>query len=170
MEHLCKVYQKRWLLALYILGSLIVMAVATVYMNYAEAFSAECSMQELRGCCFEDPVFYTLLGKVLLSYFGFCVFIFVFMLIKPYCLFYLNKEGFWAQDYGFVKWKNVENIGIKNIACQTVITFTVKNKDELDVPFITRFFRMFHRGDYFIELSSSYNEVNEVYKKMKSYV
>ena len=84
--------------------------------------------------------------------------------------FYLNKEGFWAQDYGFVKWENIENIGIKNIACQTVITFTVKNKDELDVPFMTKIFRFFHKGDYFIELSSSYNEVNEVYKKMKSYV
>ena len=170
MEKFCKVYQKRSSLIMYIVGSLFIMTIAAIYMNFADVFSMECSMQEFRGCCFENPIFYAVLGKGLLTYFGFCIAVFTFMLVRPYCLFYLNDEGFWAQDYGFVRWENVADIGLKNIACQTVISFSVKNKDELKVPFMTKIFKFFNRGDYYIELSSSYNEVNEVLKMMKSYV
>lgn len=170
MEDYCRVYQKRCSLILYILGSLAVMCVASVYMLNANLLSDECSMQSFRGCCFENPIFYYTLGRGLMVYFGFCIAVFIFLLIKPYCLFYLNDKGFWAQDYGFIEWENVEDISIENIGYQTVIVFKPKDSSSLSIPLWKKFIKFFNKNKYFIELTGNFDEVNEVYKLMRNYV
>ncbi len=170
MEGTYKVYQRRIPIVLYLIGSIVILTVAAFYMHSPDSFSNVCIMQEIRGCCFDNPIFYYVLGKGLVTYFGLCIAVFILLLIRPYCLFYMNDGGFWTQDYGFVKWDNVAGLNIKNLACQTVICFDVKDKENFKVPLVTKLIRIFSKVGYYVELSRSYSEVNEVYKKMQAYV
>ena len=170
MTKYCKVFQKRSSLLLYIIGSLAIIGISLIYINNAVTFSEVCSSQAFKGGCFENPLYYSAIGKVLLTYFGLCIGVFLGLLIRPYCLFYLNEEGFWTKNYGFVKWDNVSEIDIENIGFQTVIHFTAKDETLIKMPITTKISRFFKKKKLYIELTGTFNEVNEVYKIMKSYV
>lgn len=168
MANYCEVFQKRSSLLVYILGSVLVLLVGYFYMHNAVELSDQCN--PIRGCCFQDPMLYYILGKGLVGYFGLCIFAFTCMLISPYRLFYLNDDGFWTKDYGFVNWDNVSKIYMDNIAYQTAIFFAVKDDKNIKISFFKKIIRFFRKGDLYIELSAGFNEVNEVFKLMKPHV
>lgn len=165
MSNYCEVYQKRSSLLLYILGSILVLLVGCFYMNNAVILSDQCN--PIRGCCFEDPMLYYILGKGLVGYFGLCIFAFTCMLISPYRLFYMNDEGFWTKDYGFITWDNVNKLYMDNIAYQTVIFFGVKSPEKLNLTLLKKIVSFIKKGDLYIELSAGFEEVNQVFKLMK---
>ena len=170
MDKNCKVFQKRSSLILYILGSFAIIAISLVYVNNAELFSEICSSQAFKGSCFENPIYYSLFGKALLTYFILCIMLFVWMLIKPDCLFYVKEDGFWCKSYGFIKWSNVSDLNIKNVGFQTVICFKLRDLSETKMPLLTKFSKPYRTKNFYIELSASFDEVNEIYKIMKSHV
>jgi hypothetical protein len=165
MANYCEIFQKRSSLIFYIIGSAIVLGLGYFYMHNAIELSDQCN--PIRGCCFEDPLLYYLVGKSLIGYFGLCIFVFTFMLLSPYRLFYLNDDGFWTKDYGFVKWEQVTKLYMDNIAYQTAIFFNVKDNTQLKLTLFKKIVRLFRKGDLYIELSSGFDEVNEVFKLMK---
>lgn len=170
MEKYCKVFQKRGSLIVYILGSLAVIGISLIYINNAEVFSEACSSQAFKGCCFENPFMYSLLGKILLIYFSLCILFFVGMMIKPDCLFYVTDEGFWCKHYGFIEWNNIADLSIRNVGFETVIWFQVKDITKTKMPILTKFSRPYRMRNFYISLTGAFDEVNEVYKLMKSYV
>ena len=164
------IYQKRTSLILYILGSIAIMAVSMVYINNAETFSEICNSQAFKGGCFENPIMYSGIGHMLLWYFSLCILFFLGMMIKPSCLFYINEEGFWCKHYGFIKWDNVTDLSIKNVGFETVIFFDLRDIKQTKMPILTKLSRLYKPNNFYIKLSGSFNDVNEVYKTMKSYV
>lgn len=166
MANYCEVFQKRSTLILYILGSIFVLFIGYFYMSNAIELSDQCN--PIRGCCFSDPLLYYTLGKGLVSYFGLCIFAFTYMLISPYRLFYLNDDGFWTKDYGFIKWEDVTKLYMDNIAYQTAIFFNVKDIKKINLTLFQKIIRHFKKGDLYIELSSGFNEVNEVFRLMRT--
>jgi hypothetical protein len=166
MANYCEIYQKRTPLVLYIIGSILLLCLGYFYMSNAIELSDQCN--PIRGCCFENPELYYVFGKGLIAYFGLCVFAFTWMLINPYRLFYLNDEGFWTKDYGFIKWENVSKLYMDNMAYQTVIFFGVKNSKNIKMTFLKKIMSNFKNGDLSIEISTNYDEVNDVFKLMRT--
>lgn len=170
MEQYYKVFQKRSSLIFYIIGSLAIIGISLVYINNAETFSEVCSSQAFKGGCFENPLMYALLGKMLLIYFSLCILFFIGMIIKPDCLFYVTNDGFWCKHYGFINWDNVADICVKNVGFDTVICFQLKDIKKTKMPIFTKLSKQYRTKNFYITLSESFDKVNEVYKLMKSYV
>ncbi len=172
MENMFEVYQKRNTLALYIIGCLIFIGIAFLYIKYAEVFSNACQMGEFSQCCFSNPLYYFVIGKGLLAYFSLCLLLFCYLLIRPYKLFYMNTEGFWSKEYGFINWDNISDLHMGNIALQTAICFNVKDKTALKIPFYNKISQTINKvlygREFFIGFSGTYDMVYEIFKIMKS--
>lgn len=167
MEDYCQIFQKRSSLIGYIVACLIVIAFGCFYLVNANILGGQCDIES--SFCVKSPLYYEMLGRGVVTYFGLCGVVFIFMTIKPYELFHLNADGFWAKNYGFVEWSNVENLHISNIANETVISFKLKDASNVKLPIMTKFFRLLNKNEDYLELSGDYNQVHEVYNIMKSY-
>ncbi len=164
-----EVYQRRGSLVLYLAECILFILVAYIFTKYADIFSYDCSLREFRRCCFTNPVFYELVGRGLYTYFGLSMLVLIFYMIKPSKLFYINDDGFWSRDFGFISWSNVSDIYIDNVSCERVICFELKDEKVLNNPlYITQKIKKFLFGkNYSIGFAGNYTSVDEAYKLMK---
>lgn len=161
-----EVFQNRRILLLYTLACLIFFCVGYFYMVNAAAISSQCN--PMRELCFDNPLVYQNFGKVLVGIFGLCFLSFAYMLIRPFRIFYLTDDGFWTKDYGFISWDDVNKLYIDNLVDRTVIFFKVKETTKLKLALSKKIISYFKKGDLYIDLSLEYNEVNEVFKLMRT--
>ena len=161
-----EVFQNRRRLMLYTFGCLLFLGVGYFYMINAVAISDQCN--PMRELCFDNFLVYQNFGKLLIGLFGLSALSFAYMLIRPFRIFYLTDDGFWTKDYGFIKWNDVNKLYMDNLVDHTVICFRVKETTKLKLTLLKKIVRYFKKGDLYIDLSSEYEEVNEVFKLMRT--
>ena len=161
-----EVFQNRRILMLYTFGCLLLFGVGYFYMTNAVAISNQCN--PMRELCFDNFLVYQKFGKIMASIFGLSFLSFAYMLIRPFRIFYLTDDGFWTKDYGFIRWEEVNKLYMDNLVDRVVIFFKVKDSTKLRLTLLKRLVSYFKKGDLYIDLSSEYDEVNEVFKLMRT--
>lgn len=171
MERKLEIYQRKSTLILYIVQCLLFIAVAVIFMKYSDVFSYDCSLREFRKCCFENPVLYEVLGKGLLTYFGLSLLVFCYYLVRPVCLFYINSDGFWTRNFGFITWDNLSKVFLNNVAYHKTVCFKVKNSKDLKMSLqyniVRAIYKSFADNGLPIDFAGDESKIDETFNLLK---
>ena len=172
MERIFEVYQRKSTVILYIIQCLCFIIAGIIFLKFADVFSYDCSLREFRKSCFENPIWYNLLGRGLLTYFGLSMLVFCYYLIKPLCLFYINDEGFWTRNYGFVTWQNLKTVFLNNVSFKKTVCFKVNNskilKPALQYGIIKFINKNFADNGLPIDFAGNDNKIDETFDLLKA--